>query len=86
MIGRGCSSPEFLLRVSRFADAGLLTTEAGTLGRFSGNVVMSVVARMTGVETQGELVQFGHTLYGLFAALLLVIGCYMLSVWRKLTT
>jgi hypothetical protein len=67
-------------------DAGLLTTEAGTLGRFSGNIVMSVVARMTGVETQGELVQFGRTLYGLFAALLLAIGCYMLGVWRKLTT
>lgn len=68
------------------ASAGLLTTEAGTLGRFSGNVVMSVVARITGVETKVELVQFAQTLYGLFAALLLAIGIYMLSVWRRLTT
>ncbi|CAL5218517.1 g204 [Coccomyxa viridis] len=67
-------------------NAGLLTTEAGTLGRFSGNVVMSVVARITGVETKVELVQFAQTLYGLFAALLLAIGIYMLSVWRRLTT
>ena len=47
---------------------------------------MSVVARITGVETKGELVQFAQVLYGLFAALLLAIGIYMLSVWRKLTT
>lgn len=66
--------------------AGLLTTEAGTLGRFSGNIVMSVVARITGVETKGELVQFAQSLYGLFAALLLAIGVYMLSVWRRLST
>lgn len=68
------------------ASAGLLTTEAGTLGRFSGNIVMSLVARITGVETQAELVQFAQTLYGLFAALLLAIGIYMLCVWRRLTT
>lgn len=65
---------------------GLLTTEAGTLGRFSGNVVMSVIARITGVESKAELVEFGQVLYGLFAALLLAIGIYMLFVWRKLTT
>ena len=68
------------------ASAGLLTTEAGTLGRFSGNIVMSLVARITGVETQTELVQFAQALYGLFAALLLAIGVYMLCVWRRLTT
>ncbi len=66
--------------------AGLLTTEAGTLGRFSGNIVMSVVARLTGVETSQELLRFGMTLYGIFAALLLLIGFYMLAVWRKLAT
>ena len=74
-------------RIERFSvRAGLLTTEAGTLGRFSGNVVMSVVARITGVETKQELVQFGRALYGLFAALLLAICGYMLSVWHKLHT
>ncbi|BDA44398.1 SPX domain-containing membrane protein At4g11810 [Coccomyxa sp. Obi] len=67
-------------------NAGLLTTEAGTLGRFSGNIVMSVVARLTGVETSQELLRFGMTLYGIFAALLLLIGFYMLAVWRKLAT
>lgn len=67
------------------ASAGLLTTEAGTLGRFSGNIVMSLVARITGVETKAELVQFAQALYGIFAALLLAIGIYMLIVWRRLT-
>ena len=73
-------------RIGWGASAGLLTTEAGTLGRFSGNIVMSLVARITGVETQTELVQFAQALYGLFAALLLAIGVYMLCVWRRLTT
>lgn len=41
---------------------------------------------MTGVETYRELLHFGMTLYGLLAALLLLIGLYMLAVWRKLTT
>ena len=66
--------------------AGLLTTEAGTLGRFSGNIVMSVVARLTGVDSRQELLRFGLTLYGIFSALLLLIGFYMLAVWRKLAT
>ena len=58
-------------------NAGLLTTEAGTLGRFSGNIVMSVVAKITGVETSAQLVSFALTLYGLFAALLVGIAFYM---------
>ena len=67
-------------------NAGLLTTEAGTLGRFSGNIVMSVVARVTGVETRAELVSFAVTLYGLFAALLAAVALYMAGVWRRLCT
>ncbi len=47
---------------------------------------MSVVARLTGVDTSKELLRFGMTLYGIFAALLLLIGFYMLAVWRKLAT
>ncbi|KAK9915918.1 hypothetical protein WJX75_005971 [Coccomyxa subellipsoidea] len=75
------------LKLTRgFFNAGLLTTEAGTLGRFSGNIVMSVVARLTGVDSNQELLRFGLTLYGIFSALLLLIGFYMLAVWRKLTT
>ncbi len=67
-------------------NAGLLTTEAGTLGRFSGNLVMSLVARITGVETDKELQRFSTALYGVFAALLVVIAVYMAGVWRKLAT
>jgi hypothetical protein len=47
---------------------------------------MSVVARLTGVDSNQELLRFGLTLYGIFSALLLLIGFYMLAVWRKLTT
>ena len=67
-------------------NAGLLTTEAGTLGRFSGNLVMSLVARITGVETNKQLQHFAAALYGTFAALLVTIAVYMAGVWRKLAT
>ena len=67
-------------------NAGLMTTEAGTLGRFSGNIVMSLIARLTGVETSSQLVAFAGTLYGLFAALLALIALYMAAVWRRLAT
>jgi cation transporter-like permease len=67
-------------------NAGLMTTEAGTLGRFSGNIVMSLIARLTGVETNAQLVAFASTLYGLFAALLALIALYMAAVWRRLAT
>ena len=45
--------------------AGLLTTEAGTLGRFSGNVVMSVIARTPRVESSADLMRFAQALCGL---------------------
>ena len=67
-------------------NAGLLTTEAGTLGRFSGNLVMSLVARITGVETNEQLQHFAAALYGTFAALLVTIAVYMAGVWCKLAT
>lgn len=68
------------------AVAGLLTTEAGTLGRFSGNIVMSSIARLTGVETMRQLANFGMVLYGTFAILLSLIALYLAAVWRNLST
>ena len=47
---------------------------------------MSLVARRTGVDTFAELVDFGTALYGLFAALLLLIALYLLFVWQRLVT
>ncbi len=45
---------------------------------------MSSIARITGVETRHELYNFGSTLYGTFAVLLLLVAVYMASVWRNL--
>jgi len=45
--------------------AGLLTTEAGALGRLSGNMVTSVVARIPGVKSSAELMRFAQALCGL---------------------
>ena len=36
-------------------NAGLLSTEAGTLGRFTGNLLLSVSARITGLDSPAEV-------------------------------
>jgi hypothetical protein len=47
---------------------------------------MSSIARLTGVDTSHELLEFGTVLYGTFAGLLLLIAVYMACVWRNLAT
>lgn len=54
-------------------NAGLLSTEAGTLGRFTGNAVLALVGHATGVERWAQLARFTAWLYGLLAA-----GCAVL--------
>ena len=36
-------------------NAGLLSTEAGTLGRFTGNLLLSVSGRITGLDTPQQV-------------------------------
>lgn len=66
------SSPRAPLCVlnDRPKSAGLLSTEAGTLGRFAGNALLSVAGRLTGVRTPGELARFSSALH-----LSLAAGC-----------
>lgn len=59
--------------ISQPTGAGLLSTEAGTLGRFTGNAVLALVGHATGVERWAQLARFAAWLYGLLAA-----GCVAL--------
>ena len=36
-------------------NAGLLSTEAGTLGRFTGNLLLSVAGHVTGLDSPQEV-------------------------------
>jgi hypothetical protein len=61
-------------------NAGLLSTEAGTFGRFSGNAILTMVGGSTGVSTVGQLSVFSAKLYGGLA-----VGCLILAVLLAFT-
>ena len=61
-------------------NAGLLSTEAGTFGRFSGNAVLTMVGGSTGVSTMEQLSVFSAKLYGGLA-----VGCLILAVLLAFT-
>ena len=65
-------------------NAGLMSTEAGTLGRLTGNLCLSVVSRFTGADTVSEVYQFGFILFALMGALTVSNLGYMLAIWRRL--
>ena len=59
--------------------AGLLSTEAGTLGRFAGNALLAVAGKLTGLGSRAELAHFTWVMHGTLAAvcaaLLVHLGC-----------
>lgn len=65
-------------------NAGLMSTEAGTLGRLTGNLCLSMVSKITGVDTDSEVHRFGFVLFGLMGALTISNLGYMLAIWRRL--
>lgn len=63
-------------------NAGLLATEAGTLGRFSGNIILSIAGHFTGIDSVAEIQEFAWLVHGMLAAmtgiaLVCVAGVYM---------
>ena len=63
----------------RICTAGLLSTEAGTLGRFAGNALLAGVGKLTGLQDVAQLTDFSRllnaTLAALCVALLVLLGC-----------
>ena len=65
-------------------NAGLISTEAGTLGRLTGNLCLSAVSKVTGVANDSEVYSFGLYLFGLMGILTVSNLAYMLAIWRRL--
>ena len=66
-------------------NAGLVSTEAGTFGRFSGNALLTVVGRATGVEDVAQLQRFAVALHGTLAVVCGALLLHLLLVRRRLT-
>ena len=65
-------------------NAGLISTEAGTIGRLCGNFLLSVVAKFTGDTSLTQLTHFGQTLFGLLAAITAASLGYMIAIWKRM--
>lgn len=65
-------------------NAGLLSTEAGTFGRFSGNAALTLIGRATGVETKAELGAFASELHGGLAVVCVALALLLAWTWRRL--
>ena len=73
----GCGAQRYADRP--YACAGLIATEAGTIGRFTGNALISIVGSFTG----SSLKDFAHVLYILFIAMMAVLQCALFALWSK---
>ena len=65
-------------------NAGLMSTEAGTLGRLTGNLCISVVSKITGADTASEVYRFGFMLFALMGFLTVSNLGYMMAIWKRL--
>lgn len=65
-------------------NAGLLSTQAGTLGRLCGNLLLSLCARITGAMTVAQINSLSTVLYGASGASMIFSIAYVLSVYNRL--
>ena len=65
-------------------NAGLLSTQAGTLGRLCGNLLLSLCARITGAMTLEQVNKLSTVLYGASGASMIFSIVYVLSVYSRL--
>ena len=65
-------------------NAGLLSTQAGTIGRLCGNLLLSLCARITGAMDMDQINAFARLLYGLGGSTMVVSLAYVFSVFGRL--
>lgn len=65
-------------------NAGLLSTQAGTIGRLCGNLLLSLCARITGAMDMEQINAFARLLYGLGGATMIFSLAYVFSVFGRL--
>lgn len=66
-------------------NTGLLTTEAGGLGRLAGNLAISAFSKFTGTTNASQVYSFGHYLFGLLTLVTLGNAAYFGSMWSRVS-
>lgn len=63
---------------------GLLSTEAGTLGRFAGNALLALAGRLTGLDDRSQLAAFCAVLFATLALVCAALLAHLLCTYRHL--
>lgn len=58
--------------------------QAGTFGRFMGNMLLSAAARVTGSKTMDQIVDFSGVLFGTAAIWMALSLAFVLATYRHL--
>lgn len=67
-----------------FFNAGLLSTQAGTIGRFCGNLLLSGCSSLTGDATAKQLNQLAATMFGASAGFMVFSLGYVSLCYKRL--
>ena len=65
-------------------NTGLLTTEAGGLGRLSGNIAIAAFSKLTGSETPSQVFSFGRYLFGMLTLVVCGNALYLGGMWSSI--
>ncbi|PRW39266.1 MFS general substrate transporter [Chlorella sorokiniana] len=65
-------------------NAGLLSTEAGTLGRFVGNGLLAAAGKLTGLDSLSQMAAFARLLFFSLAAACLVLLVQLACTYHRL--
>lgn len=66
-------------------NTGLLTTEAGGIGRLGGNLAISAFSRLSGTQQASQVYSFGHYLFELLTLVTVGNGAYFYLMWSKVS-
>ena len=66
-------------------NAGLLSTQAGTIGRLCGNLLLSLCARITGATAEPQIQQLASVLFGSAFVFMVFSLAYVLALYSRLT-
>ncbi len=65
-------------------NAGLLSTQAGTIGRLCGNLLLSACAKVTGAMTQAQIDSLARLMWGVSAGSMVFSLAYVISLYNRL--
>lgn len=65
-------------------NAGMLSTQAGTIGRLCGNLLLSLCVSITGAATMAQIGDLARTLFGSGVACMAFSLVFVLAIYGRL--